>query len=143
MFSDGINMLVKLNNRGYLKKYPTDQIMMTPNSSTSIKLSEINEIIRKQNTGMSEADISNSMVDDTDSPPRTATSLSPSQTIDQAVNTGEQAMDDTALAESMLEQAKTYEAEVTRLREEAYAMAPDLKPKRGRPKAKATADANT
>ena len=143
MFSDGINMLVKLNNRGYLKKYPTDQIMMTPNSSTSIKLSEINEIIRKQNTGMSEADISNSMVDDTDSPPRTATSLSPSQTIDQAVNTGEQAMDDTALAQSMLEQAKTYEAEVTRLREEAYAMAPDLKPKRGRPKAKATADANT
>lgn len=143
MFSDGINMLVKLNNRGYLKKYPTDQIMMTPNSSTSIKLSEINEIIRKQNTGMSEADISNSMVDDTDSPPRTTTSLSPSQTIDQAVNTGEQAMDDVALAQTMLDQASTYEAEVTRLREEAYAMAPDLKPKRGRPKAKATADANT
>jgi len=143
MFSDGINMLVKLNNRGYLKKYPTDQIMMTPNSSTSIKLSEINEIIRKQNTGMSEADITNSMVDDTDSPPRTTTSLSPSQTIDQAVNTGEQAMDDTALAQTMLDQATTYEAEVKRLREEAYAMAPDLKPKRGRPKAKATADANT
>ena len=143
MFADGINMLVKLNNRGYLKKYPTNQIMMTPNSHTSVPLNEINEIIRKQKTGMSEADIANSMVDDTDSPPRTATSLSPSQTIDQAVNTGEQAMDDTALAQSMLEQAKTYEAEVTRLREEAYAMAPDLKPKRGRPKAKATADANT
>ena len=104
---------------------------------------EINEIIRKQKTGMSESDISNSMVDDTDSPPRTASSLSPSQTIDQAVDTGENAMDDTALAQNMLEQAKTYEAEVTRLREEAYAMAPDLKPKRGRPKAKATADANT
>ena len=143
MFADGINMLVKLNNRGYLKKYPTNQILMTPNSHTSVPLNEINEIIRKQKTGMSEADIANSMVDDTDSPPRTATSLSPSQTIDQAVNTGEQAMDDTALAQTMLEQAKTYEAEVTRLREEAYAMAPDLKPKRGRPKAKATADANT
>ena len=140
MFSDGINMLVKLNNRGYLKKYPTDQIMMTPNSSTSIKLSEINEIIRKQNTGMSEADISNSMVDDTDSPPRTTTSLSPSQTIDQAVNTGEQAMDDVALAQTMLDQATTYEAEVKRLREEAYNMAPELKPKRGRKKATANAD---
>ena len=43
----------------------------------------------------------------------------------------------------MLEQADTYENEVKRLREEAYAMAPDLKPKRGRPKAKATSDANT
>tara|TARA_B100001287_G_scaffold275457_1_gene283100 strand:+ start:314 stop:970 length:657 start_codon:yes stop_codon:yes gene_type:complete len=143
MFADGINMLVKLNNRGYLKKYPTKQIMMTPNSHTSVPLSEINEIIRKQKTGMSEGDIANSMVDDTDKAPRTSTSLSPSQTIDQAVPSGEPVMDDTALAQSMLDQATTYEAEVTRLREEAYAMAPDLKPKRGRPKAKATADANT
>jgi hypothetical protein len=52
-------------------------------------------------------------------------------------------MEDTAVAQTMMDQAKTYEEEVTRLREEAYAMAPDLKPKRGRPKAKATADANT
>jgi hypothetical protein len=143
MFADGINMLVKLNNRGYLKKYPTKQILMTPNSSTSIPLSEINEIIQKQKTGMSEQDIANSMVDDTDKAPRTATSLSPSQTIDQAVPTNEPVMDDSALAQNMLDQANTYEAEVKRLREEAYAMAPDLKPKRGRPKAKATADANT
>jgi|TARA_B100001094_G_C18110547_1_gene760888 hypothetical protein len=142
MFADGINMLVKLNNRGYLKKYPTDQILMTPNSHTSVKLSEINEVIRKQATGMSPQDIQNSMQDDTDKPPRTATSLSPSQTIDQALPTGEQAIDDSALAQTMLDQANTYETEVTRLREEAYAMAPDLKPKRGRPK-KATADANT
>tara|TARA_B100000965_G_scaffold118075_2_gene97441 strand:- start:1656 stop:2312 length:657 start_codon:yes stop_codon:yes gene_type:complete len=143
MFADGINMLVKLNNRGYLKKYPTKQILMTPNASTSIPLSDINEIVRKQKTGMSESDINNSMVDDTDKAPRTSTSLSPSQTIDQAVPAGEPVMDDTALAQTMLDQATTYEAEVTRLREEAYAMAPDLKPKRGRPKAKATADANT
>tara|TARA_B100001094_G_scaffold294133_1_gene314517 strand:- start:5828 stop:6484 length:657 start_codon:yes stop_codon:yes gene_type:complete len=143
MFSDGINMLVKLNKRGYLKKYPTDQIMMTPNSSTSIKLSEINEIVRKQKTGMSPQDIENSMVDDTDSAPRTSTSLSQSQTIDQAVPTGEEVLNDEALAKTMLEQADTYENEVKRLREEAYAMAPDLKPKRGRPKAKATSDANT
>lgn len=144
MFSDGVNMLVKLHNTGLLKKYPTDQIMMTPNSSTSVPLNEINEIIRKQNTGMSEGDIANSMVNDTDKPPRTSTTanLDPTQTIDQAVDTDESAMDDTALAQSMLDQASTYEQEVNRLREEAYAMAPDLKPKRGRPK-KATADADT
>ena len=96
-----------------------------------------------EKTGMSENDIANSMVDDTDSPPRTSTTLSPSQTIDQAVATDEPVMDDSALAQNMLDQANTYEAEVKRLREEAYAMAPNLKPKRGRPKAKATADANT
>ncbi len=142
MFSDGVNMLQKLHNAGYLKKYPTNQISLTPNRSTSILLSEVNQIIRKQNTGMSESDISNSMVDDTDSPPRTQTSLDPSQTIDQAVNTGEQALDETAIAQSLLSQADTFLAEAERLKSEAYDMAPDLKPKRGRPK-KMTANANT
>jgi hypothetical protein len=142
MFSDGVNMLQKLHNAGYLKKYPTDQISLTPNRSTSILLSDVNQIIRKQKTGMSESDISNSMVDDTDSAPRTQTSLDPTQTIDQAVNTGEQALDETAIAQSLLSQADTFLAEAERLRSEAYEMAPDLKPKRGRPK-KATADANT
>ena len=143
MFSDGVNMLVKLHNTGLLKKYPTDQINLTPNAHTSVALNEVNEIIRKQATGMSPNDIQNSMVNDTDKAPRESTSLSPSQTIDQAVETGEQPMDDTAIAKTMIAQADTYELEVKRLREEAYAMAPDLKPKRGRPKTKVTSDANT
>ena len=141
MFSDGINMLVKLHNHGLLKKYQTKDILVTPNTFTKVPLNEINEIVRKQKTGMSPQDIENSMQDDTDKPPRTSTSLSPSQTIDQAVETGEQPMDDTAIAKTMIAQADTYEQEVKRLREEAYSMAPDLKPKRGRPKA--TANANT
>ena len=139
MFSDGINMLAKLHTRGYLKKYPTNNIDLTPNSNTVVKLSEVNEIIRKQKTGMSPQDIQNSMVDDTDKPPRTQTTSQQTPPAPSA----DGVLDDTALAQSMLDQAETYEAEVTRLREEAYAMAPDLKPKRGRPKAKATADANT
>ena len=138
MFSDGINMLVKLNKRGWLKKVRTDQILMTPNSSTSIKLSEINEIVRKQNTGMSEQDISNSMVDDTDKPPRNHTT---SQQTTPAPKAEAGVLDDNAIAKNMLSQADTYEAEVKRLREEAYNMAPDLKPKRGRKKA--TANANS
>lgn len=144
MFSDGINMLTKLHNRGYLRKYPTDIVEVTPNSSTAIKLSEINEIIRKQQTGMSESDIKNMMVDDTDSPPRTQTSLDTTQTIDQAVPaSGEEILDDTAIAQNMLSQAETFLAEAERLKAEAYEMAPNLKPKRGRKPKKATADANT
>jgi hypothetical protein len=142
MFSDGINMLTKLHNSGYLRKYPTDQVELTPNSSTTVKLSEINEIIRKQSSGMSEQDINNSMVDDTDSPPRTQTTLDPTQTIDQAVDTGEAVLDDTAIAQNMLSQAETFLAEAKRLQDEAYEMAPDLKPKRGRPK-KAAVNADT
>ena len=138
MFSDGINMLTKLHNRGYLKKYPTDQILMTPNSSTSVALSEVNEIIRKQSTGMSESDIRNSMVDDTDKPPRNHTT---SQQTAPAPKAEAGVLDDSDIAKNMLSQADTYEAEVKRLREEAYNMAPELKPKRGRKKA--TANANS
>jgi len=137
MFSDGINMLTKLHNRGYLKKYPTNQILMTPNSSTSVALSEVNEIIKKQSTGMSESDIRNSMVDDTDKPPRNHTT---SQQTAPAPKAEAGVLDDKDIAKNMLSQADTYEAEVKRLREEAYNMAPDLKPKRGRKKATANAD---
>ena len=137
MFSDGINMLTKLHNRGYLKKYPTNQILMTPNSPTSVALSEVNEIIRKQSTGMSESDIRNSMVDDTDKPPRNHTT---SQQTAPAPKAEAGVLDDSDIAKNMLSQADTYEAEVKRLREEAYNMAPELKPKRGRKKATANAD---
>ena len=141
-FSDGSPMLQEMHKRGWIKKYPTTNIAMTPNRSTSVKLSDINEIIRKQKTGMSEQDIRNTMVNDTDQPPRTQTTLDPTQTIDQAVNTGEQALDDSAIAKGLLSQAETFLAEAERLQAEAYEMDPSLKPKRGRKK-KATANADT
>lgn len=141
-FSDGSPMLQEMHKRGWIKKYPTNNIAMTPNRSTSVKLSDINEIIRKQSTGMSEQDIRNTMVNDTDQPPRTQTTLDPTQTIDQAVNTGEQALDDSAIAKGLLSQAETFLAEAERLQAEAYEMDPSLKPKRGRKK-KATANADT
>ena len=141
MFSDGINMLTKLHNRGYLRKYPTDIIEVTPNASTRIKLSEINEIIRKQASGMSESDIKNSMVDDTDQPPRTQSTAQQTAPVQTQAEDG--ILDDTAIAQGMLTQAETFLAEAERLKAEAYAMAPALKPKRGRKPKKATANADT
>lgn len=141
MFSDGINMLTKLHNRGYLRKYPTDIIEVTPNASTRIKLSEINEIIRKQASGMSESDIKNSMVDDTDQPPRTQSTAQQTAPVQTQAEDG--ILDDIAIAQGMLTQAETFLAEAERLKAEAYAMAPDLKPKRGRKPKKATANADT
>mgnify|MGYP006899560062 FL=1 len=130
MFSDGTNMLVGLHNKGYLRKYPTDAIELTPNNHTSIKLSEVNHIIRKQKTGMNENDIKNSMVNDTDSPPRQQTSLS---TPPLPANTPG-VLDDTTIAKNMLTQAETFLLEAARLQNEAYTMSPGLKPKKGRPK---------
>lgn len=143
-FSDGSPMLSEMHRRGWLKKYETTNIKLTPNRSTGVLLSEVNEVVRKQKSGMSEQDIRNTMVNDTDQKPRTQTTLDPTQTIDQAMPAqGEDVLDDTAIAQGMLSQAETFLAEAKRLQEEAYEMAPNLKPKRGRKTKQATADANT
>tara|TARA_R110000868_G_scaffold58174_2_gene179729 strand:+ start:1299 stop:1946 length:648 start_codon:yes stop_codon:yes gene_type:complete len=139
MFSDGTNMLVGLHNKGYLRKYPANAIELTPNAYTVISLSEVNQIIRKQKSGMTDSDIKNSMVNDTDQAPRTESSLSPTPPL-SAPTDG--VLDDTTIAKSMISQADTFLAEAARLKSEAYDMAPSLKPKKGRPK-KAAVDANT
>lgn len=128
-FGDGTNMLVALHQRGRLRKYPTNQIVLTPNGQSMIKLSEVNEIIRKQESGMNESEIKNTMVDDTDSAPRTQTSFDSTQTIDQAIDTAEAVLDDTAIAQNLIAQADTFLAEAKRLQDEAYAIAPALKKK--------------
>ncbi len=121
-----------------LRKYPTDNIMMTPDSNTSLRLDKLNRIIEMQDAGLSQADIDNAMVDDTDGPARKQTTASTTPT---APNQADGVLDDTAIAKSLLEQAKTFQAEADRLTGEAYDMDPSLKPKRGRkPKKEAVAD---
>jgi hypothetical protein len=47
-FPDGTNMLGYLHNNGHLKKVPTNTVLMTPNSQSSILLSDLNQLIAKQ-----------------------------------------------------------------------------------------------
>jgi hypothetical protein len=47
-FPDGSNMLAALHTQGRLVKVPTGDIEMTPTTSTSIQLSELNQIIAEQ-----------------------------------------------------------------------------------------------
>jgi len=47
-FPDGSTMLPALHSQGRLIKVPTDQIEMTPNFTTSVNLSELNQIIAEQ-----------------------------------------------------------------------------------------------
>lgn len=48
IFSDGTNMLQSMHLQGMLSKMPTDAIEMIPNSSTSIVLAELNQLIAEQ-----------------------------------------------------------------------------------------------
>ena len=54
---DGRNMLVGFHQRGNLRKFPTDQVEMTPNTNTAILLSELNSVIAEQQ-GISIEDLS-------------------------------------------------------------------------------------
>ena len=47
-FPDGNVMLNYLHTNGHLKKVPTTGVLMTPNSQTSLPLSELNQIIADQ-----------------------------------------------------------------------------------------------
>ena len=47
-FPDGTVMLQYLHSNGHLKKVPTNLVLMTPNSQTSIPLNEVNQMIADQ-----------------------------------------------------------------------------------------------
>lgn len=51
LFADGRPMLQTLHAEGMLKKVQTSQVVVTPNPSSHVNLSEMNEILRKMKLG--------------------------------------------------------------------------------------------
>lgn len=47
-FPDGSTMLEYLHTKGYLKKVPTDGVLMTPTTNDSVSLDQLNHIIAEQ-----------------------------------------------------------------------------------------------
>mgnify|MGYP001203457793 CR=1 FL=1 len=139
---DGRIALQVLHAEGYIKKVQCNQVIMTPNAKSSVRLDELNGIIDKLKDGgeaaaqLKELDQNAGMV----SPqPRGRDVGEPK--VAERTPTGN-ALNDEALANNLLTQAKGYEDEAAKLREQAYDMSPDLKPKRGRPAKKTVADAS-
>lgn len=122
IMSDGTTMLNRLHNNGLLRKQPTKNISMVPNRETSINLAELNKIIRQENG---------------DAPAVTETTETTEQPA-QAEQSND-VMDDSAVAQTMLDQANLFEQEAKALREKAYEMSPELAPKKRTRKVKATA----
>jgi len=124
--TDGTVALNWLHGNGRLRKYPTNNIMLTPDTNNSLRLDKMNRILEMQKNGASQEDIENAMVDDTDGAPRTSTSARnapPPPASDPGI------LDDAAIAQQRLAQAKTFLAEAERLQAEAYELDPSLKPK--------------
>jgi len=157
LFPDGRPMLTALHAEGMIKKVQTEQILVTPTPTATVRLSELNNILREMKTGqqainkLAELDANSgytgkaSRRDDygreLQAPPTARTNLAGSN----------QALDDVALANNLRQQAIKMEAEAkgllaesARIMKEASALVGTpaaTEPKRGRPAKSKAADA--
>jgi hypothetical protein len=169
LLPDGRNILQTLHVEGMLKKIATNQVILTPTPTTSVKLDEINRLVKEMESGtealkrLQQIDQSAGMV-----PPevkrQAEAEFKNRQQVPQKMQAAtNDALDDHTLAANMLAQAKRMESEAqglineaARMKKEAERMFPgvtvgDAKPvsaepapsapKRGRPAKRVAADA--
>lgn len=146
LLSDGRPILETLHKEGMIKKVPTNQIIVTPNAQSHVRLDELNKIFEGMEKGdeasqkMAELDANAGLVDPVEARKDQAT----------IAEAGDGVLDDTAIAQDMLDQSKRMAAEAQalvaeskNLEKEAYKMAPSLKPKRAPAKKAAAKKAAT
>ena len=138
--TDGRPIVQLLHQEGLLKKVQTETIIVTPNSQTKIKLSELNKILTEMKQGedavarMADLDKSHGLQHPADVARRMRNSKNAS-TNTPVVSTGD-ALGDSNLAKQRVEQAQNMEreakgllAEAQRLMKEAKSLDPAAAPK--------------
>lgn len=146
---DGNNTLGALHKGGFLKKVQTKQVILKPNAKSSVRLDELNEILKKMEAGqeavdaMAKIDAGRGYADPSKNIGRELGE--PKKVAESAVNTNG-VLTDADLASQRLDQAtkmelqaKTLLAEAKRLKEEASSLAPKTKAKNVRATKKTTA----
>ena len=135
---DGNNTLGALHKGGFLKKVQTKQVILKPNAKSSVRLDELNEILKKMegsaeaakkladiDAGRGYADPSKNVSRDVGEPVKTEVAVNTSGVLTDA-DLANQRLDQ---ATKMELQAKTLLAEAKRLKEEASSLAPKTKAK--------------
>jgi len=149
--TNGNNLLETLHRGGWIKKVPTNQVIITPNSSSSVRLDELNKILNELRKGESAAqklqEIDNNrglVMPNKDKKSRRGEVKTSSQDITGEANEGGVltdvaiATDLKAQAERMQAQAKTLMEESARLFKEAAALTPTPLETNGTTKVKTT-----
>jgi hypothetical protein len=143
LLSDGRPMLQTLHQEGKLKKVQTNQIIITPNATSHVRLDELNKIF----DGMAAGDESAKAMADLDSnagfgdPVEKAQDAAAVAALDneprmesavanEALSDEKIAADMFSQSEQMANEAKALVTESKRLEKEAFKMNPALKPKR-------------
>jgi hypothetical protein len=149
LLPDGRVQLVALHQEGMIKKIPTNQVIVTPNAQSSVKLDELNKIVKEMEQGESamkrlqELDQATGFVDPAQKRKAEAEFKREQERKTQNTSTPyvpplqsvDGALDDKALASNMLAQAKRMEveaqgmiAEAARMKKEAERMVPNVVP---------------
>lgn len=155
LLPDGRVILEALHREGMLKKIPTSQVIVTPTAASSVKLDELNRLVKEMESGddarkrMAELDSNSGLVDPAtkreqerefkrrrleEEAARARQGMPPVQ----ADNSN--ALDDKSLASNMVAQAKRMEqeargmiAEAARMKKEAERMFPGVIPSEAAP----------
>lgn len=127
--SDGQNCLTALHRGGWLKKVPTNQVIVTPNVQSTIRLDELNKILKEMEAGEEAvkklADIDNNRgMKGVLSEGREVGE--PAKTSAASVNTAS-VLSDADLAQQRLDQANRMEAEAKNLLAEAKRLKDEAK----------------
>jgi len=146
---DGNNTLGALHKGGFLKKVQTKQVILKPNAKSSVRLDELNDILKKMEAGqeavdaLAKIDAGRGYADPSKNIGRELGE--PKKVAESAVNTSG-VLTDADLANQRFDQAtkmelqaKTLLAEAKRLKEEASSLAPKTKAKNVRATKKTTA----
>jgi hypothetical protein len=144
LLPDGRAQLVALHQEGMIKKVPTNQVIVTPTTTSSVKLDEMNQIIREMETGdaalkrLQELDASTGIVDPATKRKAEAEfkrSQERAQQQPPVTTTTDGVLDDKTLAANMLSQAQRMEQEghnlikeAARMKKEAQTMFPGVVP---------------
>ncbi len=137
LLPDGRGILEALHKEGMLKKVATNQIILTPTPTASVKLDEVNKLVREMESGeqalkrMKEIDQNSGLVDP--NVKREAERAFKRQQLEREAAqqqlgqppiqaTGNDGLSDSALASNMLAQAKRMEVEAQGLISEAARM---------------------
>jgi hypothetical protein len=124
---DGMNMLTGMQKYGKMVKVPTSSIMMTPDTKTSINLSELNKMIADQKgvtiAELALSDANGKTVEPKDSGP----AVDPIETYSSEAVASEGVLTDEDLAAQYRSQADALYKEAKKLREQAEELVPTKK----------------
>lgn len=147
LLPDGRPQLEALHREGMIKKVPTNQIIVTPTAQSSVKLDEMNKIIKEMEQGgealkrLQELESSSGMVDPAQKRKAEAEFKRAQERTVQDTRTpyvppmtsGNNVLDDKSIAVNMLAQAKRMEveakgmiAEAARMKKEAQGLNPSV-----------------